>query len=383
MRIANGQEEGGDKLSHHGWFVVRNRTDDDSSDPNFDPQQAEANLFRQEPWTRVADSRRGSTRLKTYLSELLCDKLKAAFPRLEARLGKLLTDAEASMERLGAPRDTSEKKRSYLINLAQKYEERTKDALERPWRLDQANTKVRRLVRESNDSFAKGMRDSGHVYSFEDYDAKEEDYVQRLSALLSVDVPELQRDAREGEELFAKIREEITNCGCTELPGQVHPDIIPRLYREQTRNWRAMAEKHLRQVAAGVMRAGEEILGSVCLRSGSSAAIIFEEWLRVLHESYDDALKRALGRLEAYCDGDQTKMLQITDPAFTKRLRILRSLRMVATLTKALKLVKQEMEEVKLPLQEFEPILFDACHHSTAENTANEVHDILKVYYQV
>lgn len=320
--------------------------------------------------------------MKNYLSELLCDKIKAAFPRLEARLGELLRDAEATLARLGAPRNTSEQRRSYLVNLAQKYEQQAKDALERPWQLDKVNVRVRRLVREGNDNFAEGMRSSGHVYSFEDYDMKEEDYMQRFSALLSFDVPESQHVAREGEDLFAKIREEIANCGCTELPGQVHPDIIPRLYREQTRNWRAAAEKHLRQIGTGVMGAAEEILDSVCPRS-SSTAVIFDKWLLVLRESYDDALNRALGKLEAYCDGDQTKLLQITDPAFAKKLRILRSLRMVATLTKALKLVRQETEQVQHPLQEFEPMLFNACHHSTAENTANEVHDILKVYYQV
>ncbi|KAK4443144.1 P-loop containing nucleoside triphosphate hydrolase protein [Podospora aff. communis PSN243] len=382
VRIVNGKEKNSDKLSPHGWFVVRNRTEDDSSDPNFDLQQAEENLFRQEPWTRVPEPRRGSTRLKKYLGELLCDKIKAAFPRLEARLGQLLRDDEASLARLGVPRSTSEKRRSYLIHLAQQYEQRANDALERPWQLDKADARVRRLVREGNDDFAERMRSSGHVYSFEDYDMKEEDYLQKFNTLLSFDVPESQQVAREGQDLFVKIRDEIANCGCTELPGQVHPDIIPRLYREQTRNWREAAEKHLRQIGARVMGAAEELLDSACPRS-SSAAVIFDRWLLVLRESYDDALNRALAKLEAYCDGDQTKLLQITDPAFVKKLRIMRSLRMVTTLTKAIKLVQEtKTAPSQLSLQEFESVMFDACHHSTAEHRANEIHDILKVYYQ-
>jgi len=56
---------------------------------------------------------------------------------------------------------------------------------------------------------------------------------------------------------------------------------------------------------------------------------------------------------------------------------------MVATIAKAVKLAMQAQEDMRLPLEEIEPTLFDACHHSTAENTANEVHDILKVYYEV
>ncbi|KAK0748920.1 P-loop containing nucleoside triphosphate hydrolase protein [Schizothecium vesticola] len=397
VQIVNGKEERVDKLSHHGWFVVRNRADDNDPDPDFDLQQAEANLFRQEPWTNVAESRRGSTRLKMYLSELLCDKIVTAFPRLVARLGELLRDAEVSMARLGEPRKTNEMKRAYLVSLAQKYEERAKDALERPWQLERPNTRVRRLVRESNDSFAEQMRTSGHVYTFEDYDTKEEDYIRRLGELMFPDAQEAQqnttsalsaapasekeRPIREGEELFAKIREEINNCGCTELPGQVHPDIIPRLYREQTLNWRAIAEDHLREVAAGVMRAAEEILESVCSRSGS-AGILFEEWLFVLHQSYDDALERALREFQTYCDGDQMKLLQITDPAFAKKLRILKSLRMVSTIAQAVKLAAQAKKDMHFSLEEIELTMFDACHHSTAKNTANEVHDILKVYYE-
>jgi len=218
------------------------------------------------------------------------------------------------MARLGEPRNTNETKRAYLVNIAQKYEERAKDALERPWQLERANTRVRRLVRERNDSFAEEMRNSGHVCKFEDYDTKEEDYIRRLGELMFPDAPKPQQNTKsslsaaaasaqerpihEGEKLFAKIREEINNCGCTELPGQVHPDIIPRLYREQTQEWRVLAEAHLKQVAAEVICAAAEILESVCWRPGGSDGILLKEWLFVLHQSYDDALEIALKELQ-------------------------------------------------------------------------------------
>jgi len=103
------------------------------------------------------------------------------------------------------------------------------------------------------------MRNSRHIYSFQDCDTKEDEYIQRLGVLLSSGVSESQQQGtHEGEELFAKIEEEIPNCGCAELPGQVYPDIIPRLYREQTRKWRGMAEDHLKNVAEGVKLAAEE-----------------------------------------------------------------------------------------------------------------------------
>jgi len=60
---------------------------------------------------------------------------------------------------------------------------------------------------------------------------------------------------------------------------------------------------------------------------------------------------------------------------------------MVATLNKA-KLLAGEAAakaegDTSTALKDFESELFKACYHSTVKNTANEIHDILKVYYQV
>jgi len=397
---AKGVGKGAEKLLQHGWFVVRNRAADEDAD--IDLQSEEANLFNKPPWNQIAEARRGSTRLKSYLGKLLCKEIEMAFPHLFAKLAELLNAAEVSMSRLGEPRTTQSLRRAYLADVARKYEANARDALDRPWSLDRLEARARSFVREENDKFGARMRKFGHVYEFEDHNLKEEEYMQRLREVLwqtseeqgnaqqqaertTEKSPTRERDARGGvvrsnQDLFAKIRDEAKICGCTELPGLVHPDIIRRLYREQTQKWREIAEDHLRTVAAGVLLAINAILDAVC-PPGGSTGILHEELLLVLRRFYDGALRRALAALRTYCDGDRAKMLQTTDPLFAHRLRLLQSVRMARSIALAWKLVGEKSKDHTI--EDLELILFNECHHSTVDNTVNDVHDALKVYYEV
>ncbi len=397
--MAKGRVEGVGQLLHHGWFVVRNRAEGDDNDPNFDLQGAEAELFREAPWTQIRETRRGSAMLRKYLGELLCNKIETAFPHLLAKLRELLNDDEASLARLGEPRSTHDRRRAYLVEIAQQYQAHAREALERPWHLDRADARVRCLVSEENNMFAQRMREFGHVYEFEDHSLKERDCIQRLRdiiepgtadaqpntgpALGASVAPVLERDdppVRDRHELFAEIRKEVLICGCTGLPGQVHPDIIHRLYSQQTRKWRDKAAAHLKTVAAGVGRAAEEILDAVCPRAGRTG-VLHEELRLVLRQFHDGALRRALETLHTYCDGDQMKLLQTTDTDFLYKLRLLQSVRMMKTIDVACKVVYANKESHSL--EDLELLLFNSCHHSTTDNKVNEVHDALKVYYEV
>lgn len=335
--------------------------------------------------------------MKKYLGELLCNKIEAAFPRLLAKLRDLLRDANTSLSRLGGARTAPHLRRAYLDGIARKYEADAREAIDRPWLLDSVNARVRNLVKEANDNFGQRMRGFGHVYEFEDHCLREEDVVQRLRAILKPETveaqpgggpahrpiaPVQQRDPPvcTSEELFAKIREEVRVCGCTVLPGLVHPDVIHRLYQDQTRKWRDLAEEHLQVVAAGVNRAAEEILTTVC-PPGGSTGLLYNELLLVLRRFYDDSLQRALSTLRTYCEGDRTKQLQTTDPGFAYRLRLLQSVRLISRIDAACNILAANRKERSV--EELELLLFSACHHSTADNTVNEVHDALKVYYEV
>ncbi|OAA81280.1 vacuolar sorting protein VPS1 [Akanthomyces lecanii RCEF 1005] len=382
--VANGKVDGVARLLHHGWFVVRNKTKNDEVDPDFDLPSTEDALFGKQPWSKIRETRRGSGMLKKYLGKLLCEKIQAAFPTLLDNLRRLLKEAQSTERKLGPSRDSSHQRRAYLTEIAQRYQDLADKALESPWLLDSPSARARQIVREANDAFDKQMRDSGHALSFQDHDLKMDDCLERLGKILHPEtrlensVPE-DEDEDNGAELFASIKEEVAICSSTQLPGMVHPDVIQRLYRQQTAIWHDVASVHVRELASAILSAAEELLNDVCPASGSTS-FLHGELLLAVRQFHDESLEKVLRALKTYSEGDQTKLLQTTDPGFNHRLQLLRTLRMVKTMELATTIVKAKKETHTV--EELGILLFKHCHHSAVDNTVNDVHDTLKVYYE-
>ncbi|KAL1889653.1 hypothetical protein Sste5346_008772 [Sporothrix stenoceras] len=410
----------------HGWFVVRNRVEGDggADDPDFDLGAIEKELFNQPAWSSVRADRRGTAQLRAYLSRLLNDKIRNRFPRLLANLNDILASSQSELAKLGEARTTTHLRRVYLADLARQYEIHARNALERPWQLDNARARVRSVVRVQNDAFGNEMRACGHVYEFEDHDVSDDEYWQRIREVLRPDSkddkdkdgdgdrhgesgsesplpspPRVKRASATAkfksarmvaaqaasahvsqvlgtDELFEVICEEVQTCGCTELPGFVHPDVIRRLYRLQTQKWYGKARDHLVTVAFAVKDAARCLLDTAVPSGRGGEALNSGLW-EVISELYDNALKTSLNRLKTYSDGDRRKLLQTTDPGFTQRLRLMQSLRLVTTINKAVTKAQLWGETV----EELGAVLFQDAHHSSEANTVLEVHDALKVYY--
>ncbi|CAK7206820.1 hypothetical protein SEUCBS139899_009626 [Sporothrix eucalyptigena] len=400
----------------HGWFVVRNRTGDDSTagGPSADLDSIEDELFSQPSWSGVRADRRGTSQLRQYLGNLLSEKIRLAFPKLLAKLDDLLSKSDTELANLGAARTTTHLRRVYLADIARQYELRARDALERPWHVDDSRARVRTLVRAHNDAFGIRMRIDGHAYQFEDHDVSDEEYWSRIEPILKPDIsvavqlpdtpptspPRPGRKEKASsrtrlstaggqapiistsyhtDALLKAISEEVRICGCTELPGFVHPDVIRRLYRMQTERWHDVANDHLRSVATAVQDASCEILSSV-VPTVLGKDTLYEGLDQVIRRQYDQALATSLQRLQTYTDGDRSKLLQTTDPAFTRRLRLLQSVRLISTVNRSILKVKMETDNASV--EELGAMMFQDAHHSSETNTVLEVHDALKVYYQ-
>lgn len=377
------------RLLHHGWFVVRNKTKKDNCDPKFDLQSTEKILFDQQPWCQIREMRRGSTMLKKYLGKLLCDKIQVAFPVLLDNLRRQLKEAQVTEKILGPARISKHQRRAYLTEIAQRYQAHAREALERPWLLEAERSRARQVVRETNDVFAENMRISGHKYPFQDHGLEVDDCLQRLGSILLPDIPQEKaangsghekQDKEGSRELFLKIQEEVAICSSTQLPGMVHPDVIQRLYRLQTEQWHDMAADYVRETAGTIMYTAEAILNSVCPAVGSTS-FLHGELLHTIRQFHSESLDKVLRELEKYCDGDRSKLLQTNDPGYMRRLQLLRSLRMVRTMELATGIVRVNRETHSV--EELGVLLFEQCHHSAIDNTVNDVHDTLKVYYEV
>lgn len=150
----------------HGWFVVRNRRAGEGN--HFDLSVAENELFRKQPWTEIPASRRGSSELKKFLGNLLCSRIRQEFPYLQTKVKDLLEDAVAARAALGSPRLSHSDRQRYLTDIAQRFQEAAKYALNSPGRLPLQEMRVRGFVAAKNREFDSKMRENGHWFDFED-----------------------------------------------------------------------------------------------------------------------------------------------------------------------------------------------------------------------
>ncbi|KAL9056790.1 MAG: hypothetical protein Q9206_002619 [Seirophora lacunosa] len=149
-----------EKHLNHGWFVVRNRTSEESKSniSSAERHSLEEALFGERPWDRLSEARRGTQALKRYLADILCSRIQETFPTILGVVQGRQALAESQLNKLGLSRDTTEKKRVYLTDLAQQLYTLSSQTLRGRYHgLSSESLKLRRFVREANDAFASKM----------------------------------------------------------------------------------------------------------------------------------------------------------------------------------------------------------------------------------
>lgn len=158
-----------EKHLSHGWFVVRNRTplEAQSSLEPLERQWIEESFFKDLPWNALPEHRRGAQALKKYLADLLCSRIKENFPLMLSTIRSRIKNTQSRLETLGSTRETTDQKRTYLTKLSQDFHLAASQALRGRYEPSTADSvKLRRLVREANDAFAKEMKEYGHTVPF-------------------------------------------------------------------------------------------------------------------------------------------------------------------------------------------------------------------------
>ena len=159
------------KVLKHGWFLVRNRTPEEV-EQGISPsrlQCLETELFDDLPWNQVSEKRRGTQALMKFLAGLLCDRIQSTFPSLLANIRERKKSTKGQLESLGPERKSLAKKRAYLTKIAQDFSSMASQALNGRYDPSFPSTmKLRMLVREANDNFAKNMTHNGHTVTFVD-----------------------------------------------------------------------------------------------------------------------------------------------------------------------------------------------------------------------
>ncbi|EFR05207.1 interferon-induced GTP-binding protein Mx1 [Nannizzia gypsea CBS 118893] len=149
------------------WSVVRNPGQKDLCDQNTD-RQAEMRLFRDvSPWNTLDQDRVGISALRKRLQEVITSRTRHEFPKVKAEISKRLQASRRMLQALGAERDTPEKQRAFLVDLATQYERVTSHAMSANYGADDLFDKHKELriatkVTQRNEVFSEDMESWGH-----------------------------------------------------------------------------------------------------------------------------------------------------------------------------------------------------------------------------
>ncbi|KAI8278467.1 Dynamin-A [Colletotrichum sp. SAR 10_98] len=320
--IANGTGEYADKSMQDGWFVVRNRSAKDGD--NFNLQEAESQLFDQPPWNKINPSRRGSQMLKRHLGNLLCARIRDNFPTIRDTISRLLSTAEVSRKSLGDPRPTHNLRQQYLRDILQKYCKITNRALYFPGFLDDETVRVRALTRSANESFTQAMKEGGHTFDFEDPDI---DPIKELANKMSTNYPPVP-------------------------PQQSDPTVTPPT--TPPRKGRVGQAKGVKDETAASF--AKEIQSQLKIwQTTELPGLINTEVIRVLF----------------------MKQSELWERIAEEHINEVGSLRLMKAI------VSYPPTQGYHSAEDHWAAIFHLFHHSAEENMVNDVHDVVKVYYEI
>jgi hypothetical protein len=366
---------------HNGWFVVQNRPKDPP--PTFDQEEAEKATFRRDPWTEIPAKQRGTPALKKFLASTLSSRIRRAFPEVQRKIKVLLAKEMDYLASLGEARLSQERRREYLLKIVGRYQELARDSLSNPERLPSSAMKLRGLTKTAMEDFANNMKLKGHLYDFAD-----------VSAI---------RDTVAPNDLYKEIRTQITHNRGEELNGMINPAVMRPLFTQQTSKWEAFGQAYLEEVVKMSKNVALLILDYVF----SEFAVpnhTTSELKSTIDEFETQALHGATLKLRNICHRNSTYPLVTTDDNFKNKIKEAQSARFFAAITRyreknppasfiqayageevpklVPEMLKMTNDWVVIDGQRLEQ-LFDEVHPRATRNTEDEIHDLLKAYYEV
>ncbi|KAF7552607.1 hypothetical protein G7Z17_g4219 [Cylindrodendrum hubeiense] len=357
---------------------VQNRI---SYDPDsFDLDAAETTLFGAYPWNQVDKENLGSKALKASLSSILDSKIRECFPALRDNISEKLRSRQIKAAEIGDPRDSHPAQRQYVFNFVQKFKEIADKSLDNPGYLDQT-MEIKLKVKVLREYFVKFMRMNGANWDFEDDQPSIQDPIQKPTEKFSTDKAGYGFYApfspvANSEALQARIKYEMTSFQVDQLPGIINPNVYHRIFQLQAAKWTKIADLYLRQVRDAVGDCIMAMLDSVCPSKGSTQTL--RKGLEIHMQSYfDSAYATAEQECRKHCKSEaECEKLQTEDPKFAEELAFLRRRRFIQAGERIDNLHGIGPDEAYAKL-------FNHLHWSLDDNMVHDVHDVVKVYYQL
>jgi GTP-binding protein EngB required for normal cell division len=233
-----------------GWHMLRNLsfTDRQSGASRDD---LESTFFRSsEPWCNLDSQICGASTLKTRLSNVLMDHIGRELKSVIATLDKMIIETQRTLMRCGTERSTEKQQREYLYNIAESYHRLVKSSLDGPYDdrfFSAPGRRLRAIVRQRSEAFAKDMRSFGSRWRIEDDSCQWASDYTGVGILQGNDIGHDSMTIKKSSYL-AKVDDLLVEYACRELQGTFDPLLVGALFRDQSSRWRAKTSAYIQDI---------------------------------------------------------------------------------------------------------------------------------------
>ncbi|KAL7911552.1 hypothetical protein GGI35DRAFT_443047 [Trichoderma velutinum] len=184
----------------YGWHVLRNQSKEERLNNSLDDRdRCELEFFNSERWNSIDSDKKGIQGLRTTLRKVFQNYILNQLPDLCSEINAMITKTERQISDLGSPRSSTEDNRRFLCDIARKFEQLAREAVQgtynnprcrqlHPFQSadcpaclyffpefhdNDAGSQVKRLratVRSLNREFSKTMQDCGKTRAIQEDD---------------------------------------------------------------------------------------------------------------------------------------------------------------------------------------------------------------------
>ncbi|KAK2734869.1 hypothetical protein FQN57_001432 [Myotisia sp. PD_48] len=154
------------------WSVLLNPGQQDLLNQKIGRDSEERFFSNVSPWNSLEKDRVGIEALRIRLQEVITRHTRREFPKVKLEISKRLQASRQTLAALGSERDTPEKQRMFLLDIATKFQKITSLALMSNYGADELfdqheELRIATKVALRSDSFSEQLRTCGHKYMFD------------------------------------------------------------------------------------------------------------------------------------------------------------------------------------------------------------------------
>ncbi|KAI1964953.1 hypothetical protein LOZ58_001645 [Ophidiomyces ophidiicola] len=326
------------------------------------------------PWQSVDKDKVGIESLRGRLQEVLTNHIRREFPKL--------TICKKELQSFGADRRTPQQQAAFLLDIGTKFQDIVGQALVTDYGRNELfeqypEFRLATLLVHREEEFGKTMIGWGQQYHFEEVNKESEtdsDEKDRNPIELE-DILQDQEIVCEPQKKFLEWLQGLYHQSKGFEIGTYSGSLLATVMRKQASKWRAISLGYISDVIVIVHEFITKVLDSVCPDKQVHSGLL-EHMTDELTEIYKKTIQHVHFLLSAEFSG----ILRTQNQAFGEELDRLRAERKL----KKIKAVAMDCFLGDLPFQTEESEYFSKDHPmSNAENTAKDIHAIIKSYYNI